>query len=100
MKAKKNPEISIEHKKGMFFQIGLIVTLLLVLIAFEWKSYEKTDYSLGQLQMVDLEDEMNPITRLEETPPPPPPPVLGVPFSGVIDPFPPPPSPPSFTVPL
>ena len=56
MKPKKNPKISIEHKKGMFFQIGLVVTLLLVLIAFEWKSYEKTDYSLGQLQMDDLED--------------------------------------------
>lgn len=74
MKAKKNPEISIEHKKGMFFQIGLVVTLLLVLVAFEWKSYEKTDYSLGQLQMDDLEDEMIPITRQEEKPPPPPPP--------------------------
>ena len=74
MKAKKNPEISIEHKKGMFFQIGLVVTLLLVLVAFEWKSYEKRDYSLGQLQMDDLEDEMIPITRQEEKPPPPPPP--------------------------
>jgi len=74
MKAKKNPEISIEHKKGMLFQIGLVVTLLLVLVAFEWKSYEKTDYSLGQLQMDDLEDEMIPITRQEEKPPPPPPP--------------------------
>ena len=74
MKAKKNPEISIEHKKAMFFQIGLVVTLLLVLVAFEWKSYEKTDYNLGQLQMDDLEDEMIPITRQEEKPPPPPPP--------------------------
>ena len=74
MKYKKNPEISIEHKKGMFFQIGLVVTLLLVLVAFEWKSYEKTDYNLGQLQMDDLEDEMIPITRQEEKPPPPPPP--------------------------
>ena len=74
MKPKKNPKISIEHKKGMFFQIGLAVTLLLVLAAFEWKSYEKRDYSLGQLQMDDLEDEMIPITRQEEKPPPPPPP--------------------------
>ena len=74
MKAKKNPEISIEYKKGMIFQIGLAVTLLLVLVAFEWKSYERTDYSLGQLAMDDLEDEMIPITRQEEKPPPPPPP--------------------------
>ena len=45
MKAKKNPKISIERKRGLFFQIGLVITLLAVLIAFEWKSYEKTDYS-------------------------------------------------------
>jgi protein TonB len=74
MKAKKNPKISIERKRGLFFQIGLVITLLAVLIAFEWKSYEKTDYSLGKLQMDDLEDEMIPITRQEEKPPPPPPP--------------------------
>ena len=74
MKAKKNPKICIERKRGLFFQIGLVITLLAVLVAFEWKSYEKTDYSLGQLQMDDLEDEMIPITRQEEKPPPPPPP--------------------------
>jgi protein TonB len=74
MKAKKNPKISIERKRGLFFQIGLVITLMAVLVAFEWKSYEKTDYSLGQLQMDDLEDEMIPITRQEEKPPPPPPP--------------------------
>ncbi len=74
MKAKKNPKISIERKRGLLFQIGLVITLLVVLVAFEWKSYEKTDYSLGKLQMDDLEDEMIPITRQEEKPPPPPPP--------------------------
>jgi len=74
MKAKKNPKISIERKRGLFFQIGLVITLLVVLVAFEWKSYEKTDYSLGQLQMDDLEDEMIPITFKEKPPPPPPPP--------------------------
>ena len=74
MKAKKNPKISIERKRGLLFQIGLVITLLVVLVAFEWKSYEKTDHSLGQLQMDDLEDEMIPITRQEEKPPPPPPP--------------------------
>ena len=78
MKAKKNPKISIERKRGLFFQIGLVITLLAVLIAFEWKSYEKTDYSLGQLQMDDLEDEMIPITRQEEKPPPPPPEIIEI----------------------
>ncbi len=74
MEVKKNPKINLEYKKILFFQIGLIVSLLVVLVSFEWRSYEKTDYSLGQLQMDDLEEEMIPITRQEEKPPPPPPP--------------------------
>lgn len=74
MEPKKNPEISLEKKKGLFFQIGLVVTLVIVLGAFEWKSYEKVDYNLGQLNLDDLEEEIIPITRQEITPPPPPPP--------------------------
>jgi len=74
MKPKKNPEISLEKKKGLFFQIGLVVTLIVVLAAFEWKSYEKVDYNLGQLNLDDLEEEIIPITKQEITPPPPPPP--------------------------
>ena len=74
MEPKKNPEISLEKKKGLFFQIGLVVTLVIVLGAFEWKSYEKVDYNLGQLNLDDLEEEIIPITKQEKTPPPPPPP--------------------------
>ena len=74
MEAKKNPEVNLERKRGLFLQIGLVVSLLLVLVAFEYKSYEKTDYSLGQLQMDDLEEEIIPITKQEVKPPPPPPP--------------------------
>jgi len=74
MEPKKNPEISLEKKKGLFFQIGLILALVIVLVAFEWKSYEKVDYNLGQLNLDDLEEEIIPITRQEIKPPPPPPP--------------------------
>ena len=74
MEPKKNPEISLEKKKGLFFQIGLIITLIIVLGAFEWRSYEKVDYNLGQLNIDDLEEEIIPITKQEVKPPPPPPP--------------------------
>ncbi len=74
MEPKKNPEINLENKKGLFFQIGLIITLIIVLFAFEWKSYEKVDYNLGQLNLDDLEEEIIPITKQEVKPPPPPPP--------------------------
>jgi protein TonB len=74
MEPKKNPDISIEKKKGLFFQIGLVITLVLVLAAFEWKSYDKVAYNLGQLNLDDLEEEIIPITKQEVKPPPPPPP--------------------------
>ena len=74
MEPKKNPEISLEKKKGLYFQIGLIITLIVVLGAFEWKSYEKVNYNLGQLNLDDIEEEIIPITKQEIKPPPPPPP--------------------------
>ncbi|MGY8932053.1 MAG: energy transducer TonB [Flavobacteriales bacterium] len=74
MISKKNPKISLENKKAMFFQIGLAITLIVVLIAFEWKSYDKSNYNLGNLNLDDMEEEIIPITRQEVKPPPPPPP--------------------------
>jgi len=74
MISKKNPKISLENKKAMYFQIGLAITLILVLIAFEWKSYDKSNYNLGDLNLDDMEEEIIPITRQEVKPPPPPPP--------------------------
>jgi len=74
MEPKKNPDISLEKKKALFFQIGLVITLVIVLGAFEWKSYDKVAYNLGQLNLDDLEEEIIPITKQEVKPPPPPPP--------------------------
>ena len=76
MQPKKNPEISLERKKSFFFQVGLLVALLIVFVAFEWKSYDKVEYNLGQLNLDDLEEEIIPITerKIEQKPPPPPPP--------------------------
>ena len=57
MQSKKNPEVSLERKKGLFFQIGLVSALVIVFIAFEWKSYDKVDYNLGQLNLDDIEEQ-------------------------------------------
>jgi protein TonB len=74
MEPKKNPEVNLERKKGLFLQIGLVIALLIVLGAFEYKSYEKSAYNLGSLNLDDLEEEIIPITKQELKPPPPPPP--------------------------
>ncbi|MCT4587481.1 MAG: energy transducer TonB [Carboxylicivirga sp.] len=55
-------------------QIGLVVTLAIVLIAFEWTT---TDVDANQFELVEeleAEEEIMPITRQEEVKPPPPPP--------------------------
>ncbi|HIG32108.1 MAG TPA: energy transducer TonB [Flavobacteriales bacterium] len=74
MESKKNPKLNLERKRGLFLQIGLVIALLIVLAAFEYKSYEKSVYNLGQLNLDDLEEEIIPITKQELKPPPPAPP--------------------------
>lgn len=74
MELKKNPKADLEKQRGFYFQIGIAVALLITLAAFEWKSYDKSAYSLGDLQLEDIPEEIIPITKQEEKPPPPPPP--------------------------
>ena len=74
MEPKKNPEVNLERKRGLFLQIGLFIAFLIVLSAFEYKSYEKVEYNLGELNLDNVEEEFIPITKQEVKPPPPPPP--------------------------
>ncbi len=41
MEARKTKEADLERKKPYFFEIGLIIALLVVLVAFEYKNYDK-----------------------------------------------------------
>lgn len=73
MEAKKTPEADLTKKSGMFLNIGLFVSVGLVLFAFEYKSFDDRNLKdLGQVSD-DFEELLDiPIT---EQPPPPPPPV-------------------------
>ncbi len=74
MQIKKSPKADLENKKTVFMQIGLVVVLSLVLIAFEWTSTDvNVDYSLME-EDAQVEEEIIPITRQNEVKPPPPPP--------------------------
>ena len=74
MEIKKNPKVDLEKKRSLYLQIGFIIALLLVYVAFEYKNYDKSSYNLGDLNLDDLEEEIIPITKQEQKPPPPPPP--------------------------
>jgi protein TonB len=41
MELKKNPKVDYQRKYGLFFNIGLVVSLLIVISAFEWKTERK-----------------------------------------------------------
>ena len=74
MKPKKNPKADLTKNSSLYFVIGLFAVMLLTFVAFEWKTYDKSnDYDIS-MDVDDLLDEEVPMTEQIKTPPPPPPP--------------------------
>ena len=76
MLVNKSKKARIESYSKIFFQLGLVLALLVVYLSIEWKSFDRY---VSELNMVDLqseESEIIPITEriIEIKPPPPPPP--------------------------
>jgi protein TonB len=74
MELRKTPKADLENKKGYFFEIGMIIALLVVFGAFSMKSYDKKTVNQLQVAMDDAPEEIIPITEQKVKPPPPPPP--------------------------
>ena len=70
MEIKKSEKANLENKKLLFIEIGLIISLAITYVAFEWTSTETNVSTLEAEAEVVLEDEIIPITQ--EAPPPPP----------------------------
>jgi len=76
MEIKKNPKKDLEQTKGLYLQIGLVISLLFILVAFEWKKYDKTDDSMFDATInIEIDEEME-ITKQEEKIEQPPPPQI------------------------
>ncbi|MFO7851265.1 MAG: energy transducer TonB [Bacteroidota bacterium] len=73
MEIKKNDNVNLEKRKGIFLQLGLVIVLAICLIAFEWTSGERRDsvFDTGGEEVID--EEMIPITEMEEQQPEAPP---------------------------
>jgi protein TonB len=71
---KKSPKADLERKKTLFLEIGMVITLALVLLAFNYKSYEKQELTIMTRSVDNAEEEMVQITQQEKPPPPPKPP--------------------------
>ena len=70
MEIKKSEKANLENKKLLFVEIGLIISLLIVYIAFEWTSKETNMSMLEDNTEILVEEEI--ISTNMETPPPPP----------------------------
>ena len=70
MEIKKSEKANLESRKLLFVEIGLIISLAITYVAFEWTSKETKVSMLDDTNEIVLEEEIIPITQ--ETPPPPP----------------------------
>ncbi len=70
MEPKKNPKSDLAKKSSLFLNIGLCCSLLLTIVAFEWRSYD----DVGLIDLGSLEDDFEEILDIPQTDQPPPPP--------------------------
>ena len=71
MEIKKNPKVDVQNKRFMLLEIGLAVSLLVVIAAF---LYTPREYKIEQVEQVVtvVEEEITEITRQDQKPPEPP----------------------------
>jgi protein TonB len=74
MEPKKNTKANVGRNSSLFFAIGLALMLFLTNYAINYKTYDKADIDIGQLNLDEEIEEEIPITEQIQTPPPPPPP--------------------------
>ncbi|WP_373522279.1 energy transducer TonB [Aquiflexum sp.] len=70
METKKHPQLELTDKRSLFFNLALVISISLVLFAFEWKSpkEERSPFSAIELELWDNTPDI-PIT-VQELPPP------------------------------
>jgi protein TonB len=70
MEAKKSNRADLKNKRTMFFEIGMIIAIAIVLAGFQWSTGEKSNLILTNNLSEFLIDDYAPITRPEPPKPP------------------------------
>ena len=74
MELKKTPKADLENKRNIFIQMGLVIALGIVFVAFNIHDSVRSAAGFGDMEAATIEDEVIPVTP----PPPPPPKVVDV----------------------
>jgi len=85
MNTKKSEKADLENKKTTFLQLGLVVTIALILIAFEWTTTDRKENIFASIQEEIIEEEQAPITEEQEQPPEAPPEVNVTDIFEIVD---------------
>ena len=78
MELKKSPKADLRRNSSLYFVLGLVVVMLLVYVAFEWKTYDEANNYDISMDVEELLDEEVPMTEQLKTPPPAAPEVIEV----------------------
>lgn len=72
MEAKKSQKADLENRRGLFLEIGMVITIAICLVAFNWRSYDKEVKEVNTRVAEDIIDAEILNTQEEEAPPEPP----------------------------
>ena len=74
MEPKKNPKAHVGRNSSLYFAVGLALMLFLANYAINYKTYDKSNIIVEQLELEEELEEEIPLTQQIQVPPPPPPP--------------------------
>jgi protein TonB len=74
MEPKKSTKADVSRNSSIYFLVGLALMLAVTYLTINYKTYDKSNIDIGQLNLDEELEEEIPITEQLQTPPPPPPP--------------------------
>ena len=70
MEQKKTPKADLQNKRGLFMEIGLVVSLGIVILALSYSQKEREVEKLEN-EIIAVEEELIEVTRQDQKPPEP-----------------------------
>jgi periplasmic protein TonB len=72
MEAKKSPKADLENKRAYLLDLGLIISLTIMIIIFGWKTYDVNEVEITTVQRTGIIEDVIPITDQKVKPAVPP----------------------------
>ncbi len=71
MIGRKYPEADVDRRQGLYFLVGLAISLGFVLLAFQYAYNPTSNFKIDSKIVIEEDEELPDVTKQKETPPPP-----------------------------